>query len=154
MATLKDILAYILKVYPYKNDLSNARVTKMVYLADWHQAIKRGHQVSSINWYFDNYGPYVWDVYNEAKDNTELFTCRDSHNLFGEPKIQLGIKDVQFNPQLTAEEKESIDHVIATTKQLNWGAFIRLIYSTFPIMSSERYSRLNLIEKAAAYKNA
>ena len=31
---LRDIVAYVCKNYPYKDELSNARVTKMVYLAD------------------------------------------------------------------------------------------------------------------------
>jgi hypothetical protein len=39
MAELKDIIAYYCKQYPHKAELSKARLTKMVYLADWKSAI-------------------------------------------------------------------------------------------------------------------
>ena len=46
---------------------------------------------------------------------------------------------------------KSIDHVINETKNLNWDQFIRLVYSTFPIASAERYTYIDLIEKAKEY---
>ncbi len=48
MANLKDIIAYILQNYPSnkKHELSNARVTKMVYLADWRNCLRSKGQVS------------------------------------------------------------------------------------------------------------
>ena len=48
MATLTDIIYYLISNYPHKDELSNARVTKMVYLADWHAAVKLGHQLTYI----------------------------------------------------------------------------------------------------------
>jgi len=64
MAAITDILAYILNRYPHAQEMSNARITKMVYLADWKHAIDSHRQISSINWVFNNYGPFVWDVKN------------------------------------------------------------------------------------------
>ena len=48
MANLKDIIAYILQNYPsnMKHELSNARVTKMIYLADWRNCLRSKGQVS------------------------------------------------------------------------------------------------------------
>ena len=48
MAELKDIVAYILKKYPTKSDMSNARLTKLVYLSDWKHSIKTYSQISNI----------------------------------------------------------------------------------------------------------
>ena len=66
---LKYIMYYIIKNYPnqLKQELSNARLTKTVYLADWKQAIIKHRQISDIKWYFDNYGPFVNDIKHEAE---------------------------------------------------------------------------------------
>ena len=151
MAMLKDIIAYILGVYPYKSELSNARVTKMVYLVDWRHAITSSSQVSTIHWYFNNYGPFVWDVKDVALACPELFAVVETTTVYGTPKTLLNLKDDDYIPQLSEEECKSIDHVIENTKDLSWDAFIRLVYSTYPVASSERYTYLNLKEKAREY---
>lgn len=151
MTKLKDIIAYVIANYPAKDELSNARVTKMVFLADWHQAINYKKQISEIEWVFDNYGPFVWDIHNEAKNNSDIFSIKETINIYGQRKTVFQIKDETYEPKLSEEERQSIDHVINNTKQLNWNAFIKLVYSTYPIMSSERYSKLDLIQKADEY---
>jgi uncharacterized protein YwgA len=151
MSKLKEVIAYILINYPHKDELSNARLTKMVYLADWKLAIERKKQITTINWYFDNYGPYVPDVQQEVQNNTELFECRETINMFGSPKRLFSIKDSDYAPALSADEAQAIDHVITETKVLNWDDFINLVYSTHPISSSSRYSNINLVQKAKEY---
>ncbi len=151
MAKLLDVLAFILKKYPHKSELSNARVTKMVYLADWHQAIKNKRQITSINWYFDNYGPYVGDVLAEIQSNSNIFLAESTNNFYGSPKVQLKLIDASYEAQVDPDEEKSILHVIEKSAPLNWKDFINLVYSTYPITSSNRYSNLNLIEKAKEY---
>lgn len=154
MAALTDILAYILQEYPYKNELSNARVTKMVYLADWKQALEEKRQISPIKWFFNSYGPFVWDIMETAENNAELFDIDETENLYGERKKLLALRDKIFQPQLTKTEKAAIDHIIEVTKPMNWESFIRLVYSTHPIVSSERYTHLDLVEKAWEYQTS
>lgn len=156
MSKLKDALAYILKNYPssMEDELSNARVTKMLYLADWKQAITTNDQITPINWYFDNYGPFVYDVKNEAENDKVLFEVINSHNFFGTPKVMLKLKDRSYEPsELTLAEVNALQHVINETKILGWNSFIKLVYSTYPITSSNRYSHLNLVGKAQEYQN-
>lgn len=154
MDTLKNALAYILKNYPQnmRHELSNARVTKILYLADWHQAINYDKQITNIEWYFDNYGPYVNDIKSEAEAYPDLFSIVNSNNMYGQPKTMLSLKDASYEPKLSEDEKKSLEHVIEETKQMYWDSFIKLVYSTYPIISSERYNHLNLIEKAIEYK--
>lgn len=154
MDKLKEIIAYILKQYPLNNELSNARVTKLIYLADWHQAIQHGRQISSIHWYFDNYGPYVLDVQNKVSECSDLFSQKNTVNMFGSPKTVFILQKPEYEPTLEDQEKASINHVITQTSKLNWGDFINLVYSTYPIISSERYSHLDLVEKAEEYSLA
>jgi hypothetical protein len=150
MAVLKDIMAYIIVNYPHKLDLSNAKLTKMIYLSDWRHAIKYGTQISSIKWYFDNYGPFVWDIKDEAEKDDQ-FMVSELLNAYGTPKIVISLKNAKYIPRLSREEAYSVDHVIETSKKLNWDQFIRLVYSTYPIISSEKYTYLDLAQKAKEY---
>jgi hypothetical protein len=151
MAKLKDIMAYIIKEYPLKSDLSNAKLTKMIYLADWKHAITYGHQISDIMWYFDNYGPFVWDIKDEALNEPEIFVVKEVLNAYGSPKVIIGLNQMQYTPKISVEEAKSINHVIESAKKLNWDQFIRLVYSTYPIISSEKYNHLDLVKKAKEY---
>ena len=151
MAELKDIIAYILKKYPTRSDMSNARLTKLVYLSDWKHSIKLYSQISNIKWYFNNFGPFVWDVKDIARDNPHLFELETTTNMYGDLKTIFILRKIEYIPNLSDDEMESIDHVINETKNLSWDQFIRLVYSTYPIASTERYTYINLIEKAKEY---
>lgn len=152
MAQLSDVIAYILKYYPVKDHCSNARVTKMIYLSDWRHVLTTGYQITDIVWYFDNYGPFVHDIQNTVDENTALFGSQYVLNPFGEKKLLLYLKNAEYEPNISHEEKLSINHIISVTKDRNWGQFIRLVYSTHPILSSDKYSKLNLLNKADEYK--
>ncbi len=153
MSQLKDVIAYILQNYPnhMQHELSNARVTKMVYLADWHQAITKGRQITNIQWYFDNYGPYVNDIKQEAENSPQLFSINNTTNMFGQPKVTLSLSNNSYTPTLSDDEKDSIDHVIEQTQKMYWDSFIKLVYSTYPITSSNRYTHLDLVQRAQEY---
>jgi hypothetical protein len=154
MASIKDALAYLLLNYPFKNELSNARVTKMVYLADWHHVLTSDRQVTTIKWFFDNYGPFVWDVKNTAEAENSLFRVAESSNYYRRPKCEFEMIDQNYRPELTISEQQSLQHVIDSTKELGWDDFIKLVYSTHPIVTSSRYTFLDLGEKAHEYRRA
>jgi hypothetical protein len=154
MANLKDVMAYFLAEYPLKDELSNARLTKMVYLADWKSAIERGKTITDIKWFFDNHGPFVWDIKNTAAQNSDLFTVRSTRNVYGGKKDVLELVDEGYEPRLSSRERGYLDHVIEQTKPLLWADFIRLVYSTYPVASSDRYETLDLAAKAKEYQKA
>jgi hypothetical protein len=153
MAELHDVMAYLIQNYPatMNHELSNARLTKMVYLADWHQAITNGRQVTGIKWYFDNFGPFVRDVEMTALRRNDLFSIDLGSNMYGQPKKSFSLRDPHYKPRISASEASSLDHIIEVTKRLYWEDFIKLVYSTHPIASSDRYSYLDLVSKAAEY---
>jgi hypothetical protein len=152
MANLEDAIAYLLREYPFKEELSNARVTKMLYLADWHNHIRGKPAVTSIDWYFDNYGPFVWDVRNAVRNSNNM-EIEATLNYYGTPKDQFVLKNKNYHPAISEDDKAALDHVILETKSLTWPSFIKLVYSTYPISSSERYTKLNLTAKAREYNS-
>jgi hypothetical protein len=149
MANLEDILIYIIEEYPHKDELSNARLTKLVYLSDWYNSIHNNQQISHINWYFDNYGPFVWDIYKEVDENPR-FKVSHTLNFFGTEKKLIRL----INPKtvnLTETEIFSINKIIEATRDLNYENFINLVYSTYPILTTEKYNFLDLVSKAKQF---
>lgn len=151
MGNLRDTMAYICKHYPRQDQLSNARVTKMIYLADWRSAIRRGKQVTDTGWMFDHYGPFVYDVLDTAKEDPQ-FEVLATRNAYGAPKDLLRVsRDVTY-PSLEQDEKEILDFVMDTTADKNWGEFIHFVYSTYPILAREKYAKLDLVDLAKEYQ--
>lgn len=151
MATLEGVIAYICKNYPLPDELSKARLTKLVYLADWESCIKAGKQITAINWYFHNFGPYVDDVINEAK-SSRVLRVKQTENMYGDKKELIYLVEKAKIPELSDGEKEVIKSVINDTKRLYWNDFIKHVYETYPISTSERYTQLNLVGLAKSYK--
>jgi hypothetical protein len=146
-----DILKYLFSNYPYASELSKARAVKMVYLADWKSAIKYDKQLTDVKWIYNHYGPYVDDVIGLLRSDSafEIIPGFNSHN---QPKelIKL-VRKVDTN--LSTETREILDFVIQKTSFLNWEEFIKLVYSTYPIIKEKKLSELNLINLAREYKN-
>ena len=150
---LKDVMAFILERYPadLAHELSNARVTKMIYLADWHFAIHYKKQITNIDWYFDTYGPFVKDIETTAFENNDIFVVDFGNNRYGRPKKTLALKDKKHTVNLEPEIKASLKYVIEICQALYWSDFIKLVYSSFPARTSERYSYLDLKKLAEEF---
>ena len=154
MAELKDVMAWIIKNYPYGGELSNARLTKMVYLSDWHHTVYSNARMTEINWYFDNHGPFVWDIKNKASEERDWFRIVETTNMYGSRKSLIKLHDISEDDfQLDDSEKSSISKMIERTKGLYWDDFITFVYSTFPVLVSEKYSSLDLEALADKFRS-
>jgi hypothetical protein len=111
VASLRDAIAYICKHYPRKDELSNARVTKMVYLTDWRSAITRGKQMTDVPWVFHHYGPFVYDILDTAKEDPE-FEVVPTRNMYGATKYLLKVADDATYPSIGEGEGDILDFVI------------------------------------------
>lgn len=150
---LGAVVSRVLELYPrgHAGDLSNARVTKLIYLTDWLSAISTKRQVTSIRWYFDNYGPYVDDVKKAVTDNPRNFDIRQTETPFGNRKTQFVLKK-PVSPGVEHRTNELIKAAIEKTHKLPWGQFIKLVYSTYPVAASEQYTFLDLPTLATRYE--
>jgi Protein of unknown function (DUF4065) len=153
VAQLKDVVAYLAEKYPHKQELSKARLTKMVYLADWKAAIDRGEQLTDIQWKFNHYGPYVLDVVNTARDNAE-FDVIATTNAHGGLKELIRVKVRGSYGSLTKTDKAMLDYIMSETAPLGWDSFMQLVYSTYPVISRTRGETLNLVPIANEYRTA
>lgn len=147
---LNDLIAYIVENYKFKDDLSKARLNKIIYLIDWKSSIDRAEQVTDIRWYFNHYGPYVNEIESILKTDSR-FSIEKTRNYFGNEKNIVRVINNGFNPP-REEEKQIIDLVISITQDLSWNEFINAVYSTHPIKNSIKGSYLNLVSFAKEYK--
>jgi hypothetical protein len=125
----------------------------MVYLADWRSVITRGKQLTDLEWEFSNYGPYVTDVIQVAETDPAFEVVR-TKNPYGAPKDLVRVADDVAYPSLTEEEAELLDFVINSSACKNWDDFIKLVYSTYPIVTQERFSKLDLVKLAKEYEES
>jgi len=163
---LSDAVAYICSQYSEANlgDLSNARLTKLIYLADWTLATETGHQLTDIKWKFNHYGPWVPDVM-ESIAQDERFSTEMVVNYYGARKMQITLRpewreklSLAAPTSLTAIELNGLDSTIKETENLYFGQFIDFVYDTFPVQHGTRHQTLNLELLAAdlnseKYKN-
>lgn len=158
MAAVRDVVAYLCTRYPADKELSKARLTKMVYLADWKAALDGGQQMTDIAWEFNHYGPYVDDVVLAVQDAAgfQLVEHRTAEVAGFETAqrkqvVRRSGGDVTF-PSLSEEDRRILDHVIGVTAPKYWDEFIKLVYSTYPVLASSRFARLDLVPLAERYR--
>lgn len=150
---LRDVMGYLCSGYPYPDELSKARLTKLVYLADWRMSIISHHQITDIEWLYNHYGPYVDAVSDLARTSPDFSLAAD-RNAFGAPREVISFIGEPTYPTLSEVEFAVLDHVIETTQTLNFADFLNLVYSTYPIQISPRYARLDLAKLAEAYEQS
>lgn len=145
-----DAVRYILKHYPFKDELAKGRLNKLVYLSDWKSSMEYGEQITDIEWLFNHYGPYVDDI-ETLIGSDDRISINVKKNYYGNDKHVVHLdQDVDFN-EPSEEEKKVLDFVIKKTKSLNWNQFINAVYSTYPIKQSDRGTILNLVKLAEEY---
>ena len=149
---LVDLVFYVIKNYPHKNELSKARLTKIIYLLDWKSSLDYWEQITDINWYFDSYWPYVTDIVKIA-ENEDLFKLEPYMTYYNNIWTNIYLNDLDYNPEISDNIKNVFAFIVKEIEKLNFNDFIDLVYSTYPIQVSERYSYLNLTSLANEYKN-
>jgi hypothetical protein len=151
MNKLEAIIAYLCTHYPHKGELSKARLTKLVYLADWFSALGDNRQLTNIKWLFNHYGPYVDDVVFAA-EASELFYVSNEQNRHGNKKNLIKFNGPCEETSLSTRDKQILDLVITKTKRMYFNDFIEYVYSTYPVRAKNRYEVLELITLAQEYK--
>lgn len=151
MISLDILMAYIIRKYDRKEDLSKARLNKIIYLIDWKSALLTGEQMTDIKWLFNHYGPYV-NTIEEYIKNDNRFTIDETLNNYNNKKFLVSLKKHFEFPEPDADKKNIIDSIIEITQPMPWSTFIHSVYSTYPIRVSEKGAYLDLAHLAKQYK--
>ena len=139
---VKDLMIFFCKEKP----LSKARLTKMIYLADWKSALDTGEQLTDLEWTFHHYGPYLSDIYSLAQSDNAFSTYSYDH------ADMIALNKITAEPKFTPQQKKILEDIKTTASSMPFRQFLKLIYSTYPIRTQEKYSTLDLPVLAQAYK--
>jgi len=151
MRNLEKLIRYILLNYPSVKELSKPRLVKLIYLIDWKYTIEHGSQYTDIKWYYNHYGPYVSEIIDFMKTRTEVFQVDSYSNQYEGITDKFILLD-KSQIDLESNIKIIADKFIDYTYKLTWSKFISLVYSSFPIKSSLKYTNLDLIALATEFK--
>ncbi len=152
MNKLQRIVAYLCINYPHGSELSKARLTKLVYLADWFSALADAKPLTKINWVFNHYGPYVDDVVDSISRHDD-FNIDRTQTMYGSDKWVISyVGDEEELQELNKRTKQVLDLVIKKTKNMYFNEFIDYVYSTYPVRAQNRYSKLDLVKLANEFK--
>jgi len=110
-------------------------------------------QITDIRWTFNHYGPFVYDVIDMAREDG-AFEVVPTTNMYGSSKDLIKVCDDVEYPSLDEADKEVLDFVLESAARKNYGEFMHLVYSTYPVATQERYSELDLVELAEGYERA
>lgn len=152
MDILTDIIAYIVINYPRKNDLSKAKLTKIIYLLDWKSALVTNQQITELEWTYDYFGPYNSNIKSIIESRTDLFWVHECSFDFSQTMKIVHMKNEEYSPSLSENVTQVLDNMISIACEMTWNQLNQLVDSTFPIMTSERFSKLDLVAKASEYK--
>lgn len=152
MNFLAQIIAYYCLHYPYPGELSDARLTKMVYLSDWFSSLSQGNQLTNISWYFNHYGPYVDDILNTVQSRPDLFDVNIEPNYYGNSKKTIRFRGNSSFINLPPHTRRILDTVMSETQHMYFNDFIDFVYSTYPIAKNDRYAYLDLPRLAREYQ--
>lgn len=144
MVRAGNLEKYIQRHYPHREELSKARLTWMLYLADWKSVITNGVQITDIVWGLSDQGPYAKEGWRRSRRESGL--RRGLHRSHSPLRASTSFS-------ITKEEAEILDFVIESCASKSWLEFKRLIYSTYPVMTQRKAEKLDLPKLAESYRD-
>lgn len=148
---LLEFIKYLLQNYPHKSYLSITKLTHILYLADWKSAIQYSKQLTGMKWSMGHNGLYTNDL-SKIIDSDSHIKITNRHTINDRSSMVIELIGFISNFDIHNEEKDILDFVIRSTKDKSPLELMRLVYSTYPLISNSKNTDINLVEMASAYK--
>lgn len=151
---LKDI---IIQLYDSKvtNNITCYELPKLLYLIDWVYAVNFDKLLTNLNWYYDHNGVMSNKLITYLKNVDGTFIGKEGNRSIYEYSDQdyYELIDHDYTPLLDSETVKVINHVVKKTKDLNRiPDFIKYVLSTYPLMITNKYDFIDLLECAKYHK--
>lgn len=143
MAQLRDVAAYLCNRYPHKQELSKARLSKMVYLAELRSAATEGHRLTDRTWILTTQGPYLGDL-EELSLQERSFRFVEATSIYGDPMELVTVPDDVGWPSLTEDDVRVLDQVIKESAAKEWEDLYSFVCATVPPLVQEHGTTLDL----------
>jgi hypothetical protein len=134
----RDVLAFFLQ-QGQKRD--HDTLVMMAYLADWKTCLEGNPRLLDVAWTLGSFGPSAPEVHDALDDVTRF-----------EQLPEGGIRLLGVPPVIPSNMKPFLEHVENTTKDLRRDKLTQLVYSTFPVMHTDRFAPIDLERAATSYR--
>lgn len=132
-----NLIVKILDFYDNKKEISLHKLVFIIYLCDWKNSIEYGKQITEIKWkhFQGDFADTIAKSFKIGEVSNNKFSFENTdENIF------------------TNEELTSIKMISDLSLKLSTEEFVKLVFSTFPMMIKEKDSVLDLPDLASQYK--
>lgn len=132
-----DLISKILSFYESKGEISMQKLAFIIYLCDWKNSMDNENQITNIKWkYIDrDFSKNIIDAFEKGQEDKNSFSFKSNYT------------------KLSKKELETIETISKLSLKLDTDDFIKLVYSTFPMIKKERNIILDLPDLAKEYKS-
>ena len=153
---LLDLIEKIVEMNEPASKVSSIKVLFLIYLCDWKSSMDLGHQITNVKWRFIDenfYGGMVEKV-EKVLDETIKNKYQESWTTKFIKSLYIFNTDVESHKidSLSREELKVVSFVNKLSKDLPVNDFIKIVYSTFPMITAEKNTSLDLVGLAKSYK--
>lgn len=149
---MHPLICYVLGWGPIRVTLTEDRLTKTLYLIDWEHAQSFGCQATSISWQFGEYGPTTPDVIETLREFPEDFKLTEVPTILSTRKFLVEYRGSRERGEIDVVTKRSIDTVMSSVADLEWGTFISVVYNTLPMSTQPKFGGLDLVGLANKFR--
>jgi hypothetical protein len=148
MSGLKSLVLYLCRNKSLSHTpISFDTLRYLVYLAHWKYALVYGQDLSETTWVFARSGPASGKFFDLLFTSPEIIVI--------DRLVENETMNISCNKDLSVDIKEPeklvLDFVLSKEALLNEPELQKLVYSTYPMMTTPRFKKLDLINKAKDY---
>lgn len=138
MVAFEQVLHFIRSVSPNMPPDDQDRAMLTLYLIDWKAAIDLRRPISNLEWRIEH-GP------QPMADQRELLLSAIEHS-------EGCVHEPSHLSELTDDDKRIIQDIVARVQRRSRSELLKLVHSTFPVLSQPRHAPINLVAMADKYK--
>lgn len=138
MVAFEQVLHYVTSISPAITAEDEDRAMLTLYLIDWKAAIELRRPISNLEWRIEH-GP------QPIPEQRALLLSAIEH--------AEGCEHAPDFPELSDDDQRIIRDVVSRVERRSKPELLRLVYSTFPVLSQPRHAPINLVAMADKYKS-
>lgn len=148
--SLNDLIIYICRNFPWPRELSLERVMQIIFLYEWHTSLKEKPILTNGVWKNDVHGPTSTIVEHAIRNHEGLKLA--TYEINGKKVEQIvTVGETNATPNNNINNDELI-FIIMTLHNLGINLLPAIVYSTYPMLVTNKGHEMNLRQIAGEYR--
>ena len=154
MNKLKNIIKYIVLLQQSSKlkYVELVRVGFILYLIDWHSAVKYDKTITGIQWKVSQNHIEDSDEIDTAIGDSKVFILDKDESIPNIMKTVVKSIDTNLPQDFSCEEREVINRVLEIANERNLVDLSVFAFSTYPVISGTDEVCSDILQKASEYK--